>query len=657
LAAETLDAEAPAALVPTLRNGQPEPETLLHAIATLHATGTSVTWPTLLGQPSNSHVDLPTYSFQHQRFWLTRPNDTNATNLGLQTTDHPILHAMTELPDGTYLFTGRLSTTTHPWTTDHAVHHTTVLPGVAFLDLILHAAHHLNHTHIDELTHHTFLTLPPNQALQLRLTISNPDTDNRRPFTLHSRPENTPHTEWTHHASGYITQSASPAPTPIDAPWPPSQAQSLDLTDFYERFSVLGYHYGPAFRGLRAAWRLGDTIYADVALDNEVAPETYGIHPALLDASLHPAALSRDSGTAGTVRLPFTWTGVTIHATGATHVRVTATSTGQDTLSLSIADQTGAPVATVDSLVLRPVSPEQIASATAAARTESLYAVEWSPVSAAETNADDASELVIEHVISDPELDPIAAAHEVAERALTLIQTFLTDAPADARLALVTHGAIATQLGEPITDLAAATLWGLVRAAQTEHPDRILIADTDEHPDSLTALTTALAVGTEPQLAARTGHLHAPRLVRASSAAEARRGPRVRPRRHHPDHRRHRHPRHLWPTTSSPPTAPDTSSSSADADPTHPEPPNSASNSKPPAPTVTIQACDTTNRDHLAELIASIPAEHPLTAVIHTAGILHDTTITTLTPDQTPHRPPPKIDTAWHLHELTPTWT
>jgi NAD(P)-dependent dehydrogenase (short-subunit alcohol dehydrogenase family)/acyl carrier protein len=192
----------------------------------------------------------------------------------------------------------------------------------------------------------------------------------------------------------------------------------------------------------------------------------------------------------------------------------------------------------------------------------------------------------------------------------------------------------------------------LVRAAQTEHPDRILIADTDEHPDSLTALTTALAVGTEPQLAARTGHLHAPRLVRATTTET------VETPAFDPDgtilitggtgtlatllahHLVTTHSaRHLLLVSRRGPNAPgaDELRQQLEAHGAH----------------VTIQACDTTNRDQLAELIDAIPTEHPLTAVIHTAGTLHDTTITTLTPADLHTVLQPKIDTAWHVHELT----
>ncbi|MEV5315793.1 SDR family NAD(P)-dependent oxidoreductase, partial [Streptomyces sp. NPDC052610] len=68
---------------------------------------------------------------------------------------------------------------------------------------------------------------------------------------------------------------------------------------------------------------------------------------------------------------------------------------------------------------------------------------------------------------------------------------------------------------------------------------------------------------------------------------------------------------------------------------------------------VTIAACDTADRDALAALLAGIPAEHPLTAVVHAAGVLDDGVIGSLTPERVDRVLRPKVDAAWHLHTLT----
>ncbi|WP_037815898.1 polyketide synthase dehydratase domain-containing protein, partial [Streptomyces sp. NRRL S-1022] len=129
----------------------------------------------------------------------------------------------------------------------------------------------------------------------------------------------------------------------------------------YEHLEELGYAYGPAFRGLRRAWLGEGEVFAEVALPEALRAEAgrYLLHPALLDAALH-TLLPGVVDVAGRARLPFAWSGVTLHAVGAASLRVRLTVSDQEAetleASLTVADGTGAPVATVDGLTLRPLS-------------------------------------------------------------------------------------------------------------------------------------------------------------------------------------------------------------------------------------------------------------------------------------------------------------
>lgn len=104
---------------------------------------------------------------------------------------------------------------------------------------------------------------------------------------------------------------------------PPATAVPLGGDDPYAALLGLGYGYGPAFRGLRAAHRDGGTLYAEVRLPDGVAPDTHPLHPALLDAVLHPLALGFTE-----TRLPFSWSGVEVTAPGATALRAALTPPG-----------------------------------------------------------------------------------------------------------------------------------------------------------------------------------------------------------------------------------------------------------------------------------------------------------------------------------------
>ncbi len=68
---------------------------------------------------------------------------------------------------------------------------------------------------------------------------------------------------------------------------------------------------------------------------------------------------------------------------------------------------------------------------------------------------------------------------------------------------------------------------------------------------------------------------------------------------------------------------------------------------------VAITACDTSNPAELAAALDTIAASHPLTAVIHAAGVLDDAVVTELSPQQLDAVLAAKADAAWHLHHLT----
>ncbi|MGO4757761.1 polyketide synthase dehydratase domain-containing protein, partial [Streptomyces sp. 2MCAF27] len=261
---------------------------------------------------------------------------------------------------------------------DHAALGTVLVPAAAFVELGLRAADEVGCELVDELTLEAPLTLPERGGVQVQLSVSAPDAAGRRELAVHSRPEDTADGLWTRHATGVLAVERAPVPDGLAA-WPPPGAEAVAVEDFYDRITDAGYGYGPAFQGLRAAWRGADgAIHAEVDLAPEQAEEAirYGIHPALLDAALHPALLSLLDDPQAAVRLPFAWSGVLLQAVGATTVRVRVQPVSEDTVAVTVADTTGAPVATVESLTLLPVSPAQLADGADPAR-QALFRTEW----------------------------------------------------------------------------------------------------------------------------------------------------------------------------------------------------------------------------------------------------------------------------------------
>ncbi|MFI6345285.1 SDR family NAD(P)-dependent oxidoreductase [Streptomyces sp. NPDC050560] len=552
LARESLDDATPAAgprpvAVAAQRADRGEEQSLVAALAALHTAGVPVDFGPLFEGTGARTVDLPTYAFQNERMWpsLQGAGTADVSGLGLVAARHPLLDAaMTVAASEQTVLTGRLSVAGQPWLADHRVGDGVLFPGTGFLELALRAADEAGCAAVENLALAVPLILGERDAYLIQVTVGAPTDGGRRPVTIHARPA--AGGDWTRHASGTLGPDAVP---PANGPfhtavWPPEGAEPVELDDFYVRLAKSGLVYGPTFRGVRAAWRHGGDVFAEIALPDGVEDAgRYGVHPALLDAALHTTVFVERMGRGV---LPFEWSGVSLHATGARMLRVRLAGVGSEAVSVTAADAAGNPVVTVSELGLRSMS--EPAAAVGPRSEDSLpFLLEWVPLRGAEPVAGlrwtmlggDAFSLANpvhlagEQVVGyadapddggtapDVFLAPVAgegdtpaAAHTAAAHVLDLVQRlFARPGLDDARMLVVTRGALATA-GEPVTDVAAAAVWGLVRAAQAENPGRLVLLDIDADDPPVPLLLTLLASG-EQQAAIRGGALLTPRLTRA----------------------------------------------------------------------------------------------------------------------------------------------
>ncbi|HEY0933622.1 MAG TPA: polyketide synthase dehydratase domain-containing protein, partial [Trebonia sp.] len=385
-------AATPALVAGTLRRGDGGASRLLSSLAEAWTAGATVDWTAVL--PPARRVELPTYAFQHQRYWPAAVAlvSGDVRSAGLASVGHPLLGAAVQLADGGRLvLTGRLSARSQPWLADHVVAGTVLVPGTAFVELALAAGYLAGCTRLEELTLEAPLVLPADGAVQVQVTVSGPGAGGPRAVQVHARPEGSDLQDggqWARHASGFVAAAvpADPGPQSQFLIWPPRDADPVDLAGFYRGLAAGGYQYGPAFRGLRAAWRRGADVFAEVALPDDTADDTaggaaaYGLHPALLDAALHASALTAGAGDSGAIRLPFAWSDVVVHAAGSRTLRVRLTRGEGGALSLEAADASGTPVVSAGSLIMRPVSAAMLAPA--AKPDDDLFAVEWIPLPA-----------------------------------------------------------------------------------------------------------------------------------------------------------------------------------------------------------------------------------------------------------------------------------
>ncbi|HEX9357123.1 MAG TPA: type I polyketide synthase, partial [Streptosporangiaceae bacterium] len=637
------------------RSGEGEEPSLVAALARLHVAGAPADWAAFSAGTGARRVDLPTYPFQRRRYWSAIAGHAAGA------AEHPLLSGAIELAgSGGFLRTGRLSALSHSWLADHTVAEQVLVPGTALLEMAIRAGDEVGCDVVEELTLGSPLLLPERGEVQVQVWTGAPDESGRRALTVHSRPADDPQAPWTEHASGLLASGARPLR--LDASqWPPADAQSLDITGLYERLAESGFGYGPAFQGLRAAWQRGDELFAEVMLPDDVDGTGYGVHPALLDACLHAGALAApDEG--GWNGVPFSWAGVSLHAKSVSAVRVRLAPAGPNATSIAIADTAGAPVASVESLVARPIPSGGFGSAPG---RDALFGIDWVPVPTGEPSAvvaiGSAAGLVAgSQVEACPDLTsvperpatvvvPVAgelpgeSVHEVTARVLGLVQQWLgQERFAGSRLVFLTSGALSG------ADLAGAAVWGLVRSAQSEHPGRFALIDLDgDAPVPAPVLTSS-----EPQLSVRGGQVLAPRLARVRPPAVPQ-----------PDAgaglswgdgtvlitggtgglaamvARHLAARHgvrdLLLVSRRGPAAPGAGDLVAEL--------------AGLGAAAVVEACDVADRQAVAGLLARY--RDRVTAVIHAAGVLDDGVIASLTPARLAAVLWPKVDGAWHLHQ------
>ncbi|MFG2213242.1 SDR family NAD(P)-dependent oxidoreductase, partial [Streptomyces sp. NPDC048638] len=700
-------------LMPLLRRQGDDGAAVARALGGLHVRGGAIDWPAFCSGSGAHRVDLPTYPFQRRRYWLDSAPGTVGTASGLSPVDHPVLTASVRVAnDDGLLLTGRLSLSGQPWIGDHAIDGTALLPGTSFVELAAYAGEQIGYGTVAELTIESPLPLADGPGVDLQISVGRPENDGYLPVTIHSRAfggteESGTGEEWTRHARGCLAPSPCAASAPDAGQWPPHGAQPLGVDTLYDRLEDIGYHYGPAFQSVRAAWRLGDDLYVDLGAgdggEDREAGSGFAVDPALLDAALHAVAL-RDGGLMGDqVSVPFHWAGVRLFPTAERPARARLRFAKDATVSLLVTDSTGATVATVEALTLRTMTVS--AAAQAGPRTPPLYRVDWSrlPESGSDgehrdtgaiavlgaddlglpgarafadlralTEAVDAGLPAPRWVLAtcgahsgggdDTAADSTAEdGRAAAELALDRVQEWLAAKEFVAsRLVLLTQDALAVRDGDRVDGLSQSPVWGLVRSAQNEHPDRLVLLDIDADVASRQGLARALAVQ-EPQLALRGGSVYVPRLTKMGKSREAAPDPAAPPAgptildrdgtvlitggtgalgalvaRHLATAHGVRHLLLASRQGESAPGAADLARELAEC-----------------GATAHIVSCDAADHDALAGLIASIPPDRPITAVVHTAGVVDDTVVSGLDAERLRRVLRPKTDAAWNLHRLT----
>ncbi|TXL83333.1 type I polyketide synthase, partial [Streptomyces sp. IB2014 016-6] len=705
LALSTVLADGDGRVLHTLRRDQPDEAQMLRSLGEAWSAGLPVAWGELL--PAAEPVALPTYAFQRHRYWLDAPAATpvDVASAGLTPMDHPLLSAVAVLPgDDARLFVGRLDSHTHSWLREHITAGMVVVPPAAIVEMALHAGRTLHCSRLADLTIAEPLAFPADEDLRIQLVVGGPDDEGGRQVDLYSRSADDTEGDWRSHATGGLAAHGDDEPLPTPMPWLPADAEPMSEDAVRRALTEGGYDTENVLARLGQLWKHGDDVLAEVRVQEreELTAHRFALYPDPLHAVLQAAAALTMKATSEP-RTATRWRDVVAVRAITGDVRVRLTPTAPDTLSLRLAGTDDSPLADVAGVTLLPPTAEQ-ARALRHGTVRPLHRLIWEGLgvppqptvpgrfAVVGPAGDELSEalrregvdndryadlaelaLAGSNAVPNPVPNPVpetilvpvapiggtsspgvpspGEVHATVTGVLRIIQAWLADEQLGAtRLVLLTRSAVATDGGD-VTDLTGAAVWGLARSVQAEHPDRLVVVDIDEREESLRSLSALPAAG-QPQSALRAGALYVPRLrpvprrrtketplldktgtVLITGATGTLGGLVAR-------HLVHEHGvGRLLLVGRRGATAPGMSELIAEltlagAD-------------------VTAESCDVGDRDALAAVLKTVPADQPLTAVVHAAGVLDDGTVTSLTADQFATVFRPKVDAALHLHELT----
>lgn len=514
----------------TLKRDQGDTSRLLQSVAAAHVAGVDTKLAAV--NASGRLVDLPTYPFQRERFWRSPESPSDASTFGMRAVAHPILAAVAEHHDGGLLCSGTLDTANQGWIGDHRVSDTVVIPGAALIECAARAGAEVGCGYIREMVMTSPLIVPEHGSVAIQVTIA-PEADGAHRVVVCSRIAAEHDAPWQRHAEAVVSMAAPKAPD-VGNVLPPADALATDVSVLYERFAARGYVYGPLFQRVRQLWRRDDELYAEISVppkDPAAEHSEFIVHPAVLDAVLHPIAFALADRAEGPVLLPYEWRGVTIRPLAGDTVHVRITRAGDRSFAVVAADAEGV-FASVDSLNLREAhaAPRRTAP-------RDLLTVDWRPIDVPEAggrtewcditdSADDSSMAlqVLRCVDVGDRTAPAGAdiAAMIRDRLCAVtarIQGWLAATTADpaATLVVATCGAVAVTASDGLPGLSHSSVWGLVRSVQNEYPGRVRLLDVDDWCQLPDAVSASAATG-EAQLAVRRGNYLIPRLGRFNLA-------------------------------------------------------------------------------------------------------------------------------------------
>ena len=377
---------ADAAVVATLRRNRPESQSLRQTLAAIYVRGGRIAWSGVFAD-GGARVALPAYPWQRSRHWLKAAPTVQRAVAG-----HPLLGRRITSPalKGP-VFEARISAGIPEFLRDHVVAGTVVVPGTAFIDIILSAARQTSDRtawSVRDLVLRAPLSLADDEERLLQC-VMNPTADGFD-VEMFSAPVDgeTQRDAWTLHASATLVGETAATPASVDLDAIRAQCpDSLSSDALYERHAARGIAFGPSFRGVRSIQHGRTQVLAEIAAPADIAGQSdHVVHPALLDACLQPllAVLpDDDAGSPPTLLLPRGYDSVTVFGAMPSgpvwsHASLRPSADAASLIAdIVVTDRQGSVVARIDGFRIARTSAAALGVRSGAAGE--LYLTEWRP--------------------------------------------------------------------------------------------------------------------------------------------------------------------------------------------------------------------------------------------------------------------------------------
>lgn len=260
-----------------------QPAQTLSEIAQHYVSGVVLEFKELF--PVSRQVRLPNYPFERQRFWSEiPPRRDQSANAWL----HPLLQKQSSFPSlGNQVFESEVSLKQFPFLADHVIYDEVVVPGAFHLSLLFAAAQQLGQSGyicFEDVLFHRALSLQEQEAKHLQVVFHQDSSQHYTFELLTFFPGRSD--VWTKHVTGKLNFENSSFPDVQQAAPGLAWAKRISADEFYPAMSRREIVLGKSFRWIKQAARSEQQLLVDFADPVAGKFTDYGFFPGLLDSCL-----------------------------------------------------------------------------------------------------------------------------------------------------------------------------------------------------------------------------------------------------------------------------------------------------------------------------------------------------------------------------------